>query len=269
MSRNVWLLSSGCFFCQVKRAAHGTVAKVVSWSMRQALKGKMPTVGPFGEGLTGVRAERASKLLANGWKFAYFTFRADCKARKEAHNFDRSYQHVQICENCCAERDSKHGDGSLCFKDFYPTAAHLLTQFSHNDYLRATSSVTPWASMPGFSVLSVLHDPMHCIYLGTCKELIASALGYWNRNSYLVGCYLQDRLRRVSSRLKASCKEAGVRGPFKTLTPSNTGLDKADYPELGSSFKACSVKSSLWFYAMFSSELARSHPEARSEHVKQ
>ena len=182
--------------------------------MRQALKGKMPTVGPFGEGLIGVRAERASKLLANGWKFAYFTFRADCKARKEAHNFDRSYQHVQICENCCAERDSKHGDGSLCFKDFYPTAAHLLTQFSHNDYLRATSSVTPWASMPGFSVLSVLHDPIHCIYLRTCKELIASALGYWNRNSYLVGCNLQDRLRRVNDSCniltKAVCQTALV-----------------------------------------------------------
>ena len=67
MSRNVWLLSSGCFFCQVKRAAHGTVAKVVSWSMRQALKGKMPTVGPFGEGLTGVRAEKG---LPSCWLMA-------------------------------------------------------------------------------------------------------------------------------------------------------------------------------------------------------
>lgn len=49
---------------------------------------------------------------------------------------------------------------------------------------------------------------------------------------------------------------------FRTFTPSNTGLDKqSEYPELGSCFKAATIKVTLWFFAKFSSEIATLHPE--------
>ncbi len=55
----------------------------------------------------GSRLESANKEIAGGFRFAYFGFKADAKARKECHQFDRSYQHTQICETCLAEKPSE------------------------------------------------------------------------------------------------------------------------------------------------------------------
>ena len=49
---------------------------------------------------------------------------------------------------------------------------------------------------------------MHVLYLGTCKDLYASALGYWLRNNLYGGPgTLTDKLRRVSFELKKECKD--------------------------------------------------------------
>lgn len=244
---------------------HKLVAEVTSWSMRYALKGKYPSCDPWGRPLTGVRAKKAGQEITTaGYRFAYFGYKADAKARKESHWFSRSYMHNQICESCLAEKPNKNGDPAMVFKNFFPNAAHLLTNMSHLEYLRSSDFESPWENMPGLHVKSCFRDPMHTIYLGTANEIFASGLGLWCRNDYVEGSSLQEQLRIISAKQKEYCKVAGLRGSFKTFTPSNTGLDKeSEYPELGSSFKAATVKTSMWFFAKFASEIASSNPEAR------
>lgn len=242
---------------------HRLVADVTSWSMRWALLGKFPSTGPFGEPLTGMRADVAGHVLAGEYHFAYFGFKADAKARKESHRFCRTYQCSQICEVCLAERPNIYGDPALCFKNFFD-GAYLLTELSHEEYLQSSDQESPWESMIGFHVKSVFRDPMHTIFLGTGKELIASCLGYWCRKGYIEGATLTDQLRGISEKQKGYCKRSGLRANFKTLTPANTNLEKkSEYPELGSSFKACTVKVMIWFSAVFSAEIARSYPKDR------
>lgn len=55
----------------------------------------------------------------------------------------------------------------------------------------------------------------------------------------------------------------------KRFTPANTGVDKASqYPELGSHFKAASMKSYLWFFSRKAIEIAEGSPsDARFGHV--
>ena len=91
------------------------------WSLSHALEGRFPSTGPFGEPLDTCRASKATMKMAGGqFRLAYFGFKADAKARKECHRFNRSYQHNKICETCFAERPNKNGDPKLVFKDFFP-----------------------------------------------------------------------------------------------------------------------------------------------------
>lgn len=64
-----------------KDDVHEKVADILAWSLRCAAKGKWPSHGPFGEALTGTRAEWSEQVLAGGWHAAYFGFRYDGKAR--------------------------------------------------------------------------------------------------------------------------------------------------------------------------------------------
>lgn len=48
----------------------------------------------------------------------------------------------------------------------------------------------------------------------------------------------------------------------QTFTPSNTNLKKPkEFPELGSTYKAAQMKSSLWFFAYKSIKLVESNPK--------
>lgn len=213
------------------------------------------------------RAERGGQPLSyNGYLFAYFGFRADAKARKECHKFERNYQCNQICEVCLAERPNKYGDPALTFKNFYSDAAHLLTSLTHAEYLATSNHQSPWENMPGFHVKSCFRDPMHTLFLGTAKDLLASCLGLWCRNGYIEGPNLAEQLRWVSATQREYCKAAGLRATFKTFTPANTNLDKrSEFPEIGSAFKAATIKTSIWFFAKLSSEIAASNPEVLVE----
>ena len=249
-----------CF--KVKDDIHDLVAKVTIWSIRAGLNGRAPNRGAFGEPLEGARAARAGAELAGGFRFAYHGFKADAKARREMHRFNRSYGHSQICETCFAEKPNKTGDPLLTFKFFFPCAAHLMTELSHRDYVVSSDRQSPWESLPGFHVKTLFRDPMHTIYLGTAKEVLASCLGYWSRNGHLPGNNMEEKLRWVSQQQKEVCGTAGLRGSFKTFTPSNTGLDTAsDYPELGSAFKAATMKTSVWYFSKLAGDLSSASPE--------
>ena len=143
----------------MKDAIHSLVAKVTIWSMRAALKGKWPTQGPFGESLLGARSQKAGLEFGNGYRLAYHGFKADAKAKKECRVFERSYMHNKVCEACMAEKPtSKNHDSLLTYKDFYPNAAHLLTELNHRDYLVSSTRISPWEPMPGFDFRTCFRD---------------------------------------------------------------------------------------------------------------
>lgn len=241
---------------QVKAGVQAVVAKVITWSMQIALDGVAPSVGFKGEPLLGNRAHLSGSRLAGNYKFAYFGFKGDLKARKESHFLERSYLHTKICETCLAERPSKRGQPLMEFKNFYPDAAFWMTELSHTDFLRTCIKLTPWLDMPGFHIKSVFRDPMHVIFLGTARDFLASSLGYWHKAGLLDGPDLQEQLRIFSRKLRDVCTKEGLHGPFRTYTPSNTGLEKgSEFCELGSGFKAMAVKTAIWYFTKFASEL--------------
>ena len=225
--------------------------------MKAALDGIGPDVGFLGEDLKGQRLNLRGRELANGWKFAYFGFKADLKARKECHFLERSYQHSYICGCCLAARPHKNWDPAMNYKNFFEDAAHLMTGLSHQNYVAMAKTPSPWLGMPGFHIKNCFRGPMHTIFLGSAKELLASCLGYWSRTGRLPGNTVQEQLQKVSRKQKSQCHEAGLRGTFRSFTPANTGLDKqAEYPELGSCHKAASVKMSIWWFAKYAIEIA-------------
>ena len=75
------------------------------------------------------------------------------------------------------------------------------------DYKRG-DQVSPWVVIKGWHLLSCFHDPMHVIYLGTFRDLFASILGYWLRNTNVGGAGSYSlRLRQISIDLKSMCRE--------------------------------------------------------------
>ena len=78
------------------------------------------------------------------------------------------------------------------------------------DYLNNDSPLSPWRNVVGFDLSTCYHDPMHVLYLGTCKDLYASALGYWLRNGFYGEGSMSDKLRAFSCDLKEHSRAAGI-----------------------------------------------------------
>lgn len=115
----------------IKDTVQKTIADVVAWSLRASSHGVWPHVGPFGEIFSsGDRKVLMGKQLAGGFRACYFGFRADGKARKDAHRFPRTYLHSLICESRMAQRSHKNWQPLLSYKNFYPGAAYRLTHIS-------------------------------------------------------------------------------------------------------------------------------------------
>ena len=59
----------------------------------------------------------------------------------------------------------------------------------------------------GWHVGSAFHDPMHVVFLGTCRDLYPSSMGYWMRNGFFGEGSLNDKLQLFSEKLKADSKK--------------------------------------------------------------
>ena len=185
--------------------AHAKVASVLAWSMQASLAGVGPDEGfdglPFRE---AGRASLAGQPLANGYRLAYVGFKADLKARAQAHYFfERYYLCNYICESCFAARP--HANPMLSFMDFSPEPVYAMTAINHEDYMKHHRH-SPWAAMPGFRLETVFLDLMHILWLGTARGLYASALGYWFRCKLLGPGTLGEQLLEFSLAMKAEFK---------------------------------------------------------------
>lgn len=171
------------------------------------------------------------------------------------------------------------------------------------DYLAFTRPLSPWKCVEGWHLGNNFHDPMHALYLGTLRDLYASALGYWLRQGFYGHGTMQNKLRMFSHELKTQSRqekfiggtmwfsktefkvvlfispgtcccvlELGTTSPqlrialtFKCFTVANTGLEKTtEYPEMGSCFKAAFMKAACWFFTKMAIQLANAHPHEPS-----
>ena len=84
----------------------------------------------------------------------------------------------------------------------------------HSDYIRNAPNhpSSPWRVVTGWCLETVFHDPMHVLFLGTCKDLYASMLGYWARNGYLGSGTLNEVVRDFSQDLKEKSGQQGRLG---------------------------------------------------------
>ena len=147
----------------------------------------------------------ACPLLASGWKLVYFGWKSDLKARMQCHFFQNYYSCNKLCDSCLAHKP--WADPILSYTNFTESAAYWLTELSHHDYVRHDARPSPWLHMPGFRLETVFFDMMHCVWLGSCRVLLASCLGFWHKESLLGPGKLDENLKTFSIELKHRCKE--------------------------------------------------------------
>lgn len=72
----------------------------------------------------------------------------------------------------------------------------------HSDYMMNHRPLSPWHVIDGWNLGVCFHDPMHVMYLGTCRDLYASALGFWVFNGFFGVGSVAEKLRTFSYDLK-------------------------------------------------------------------
>lgn len=77
------------------------------------------------------------------------------------------------------------------------------------DDLNNDSPLSPWRNVDGWDLSTCYHDPMHVLFLGTCRDLYGSALGYWLRNGFYGEGSMNEKLRAFSCDLKEHSRAAG------------------------------------------------------------
>ena len=144
-------------------------------------------------------------------RLCYFGFKADLKARKEAHLFDRNYACREMCERCDACQYKSNATSQYSYKNMGPSARYADRMLSHEEYLATTSKVSPWVAVPGFQLENCALDWMLLCYLGTAPGHIASCLKLLKHSGYYYEQGEPDSmfLRRVSIEMRQTCKQHG------------------------------------------------------------
>ncbi|CAK9082764.1 unnamed protein product [Durusdinium trenchii] len=248
---------------KVREGVNQVTAELVAWSLECAASGKYPTSGfrgrPFEKGT--YRAALAGQPLAGEYRMAYFTFKADLKARKECHLFKNYYLCKRMCDRCAAIQPKCPADTNhpMVFKDMRPTAPYRTTTVSHAEYLRTASRISPWAVVKGWSLETTSFDLMHMIFLGIARDYVPSCLkilrlmGY----HYEPGETDEEFLRRTSWEMKLDCKSYGIYVPRRGFTVANCTFYHDEFPELGSRFKASHIKQMTWWLSFKLQKLAK------------
>lgn len=87
----------------------------------------------------------------------------------------------------------------------FPSLCTITRPQGHSDYLRS-GNLSPWVVVDGWHIKSCFHDPMHVVFLGICRDLYSSSLGYWMRNDYFGDGPLHSRLHQFSNKMREACR---------------------------------------------------------------
>ncbi len=101
---------------------------------------------------------------------------------------------------CMAQRRTKNSDPNMWFCDFRQSSPRHLTEIDHTTYMRTCKSISPYATISGWTLGTCLRDFLHVVYLGTAKDIIPSLLADWLDAGLLGGPpeTVDDRLRSFS-----------------------------------------------------------------------
>ena len=143
-------------------------------------------------------------------RLCYFNHKADLKARKECHLFEKYYLCKKMCDRCSAIQPRGPGDvdNPLNYKNMSRDAPYKRHTVPHQEYLRTARRLSPWCAIRGFQIESCSWDVLHLIFLGVARNHVPSCLkilhtlGY----HYEVGESASQFLKRTSMEMKADCK---------------------------------------------------------------
>ena len=117
---------------------------------------------------------------------------------------------LRMCDRCLACQ-GKGAPDPMNYKNFSSRKAYDLTTINHDGYVHLdSSSLTPWLSVAGFNMETMMWDVLHNLYLGTARDFIASAL----KTLVLHGCYnflgetdMDTVLSYVDARIRKTCSK--------------------------------------------------------------
>ena len=148
-------------------------------------------------------------------RMCYLGFKADLKARKQCHRFQRYYLCKKLCERCDAVQLRSNSHHRMSYKDFSPSAPYLETIMDHDEFMQQAGCVSPWACIPGWQVENCFFDFMHLAYLGTCRSHVPSVLKMLQCLGYCYETGESDELflKRTSIEMRETCKQNGCLVP--------------------------------------------------------
>lgn len=167
-----------------------------------------------------------------------------------------------MCDSCLACSGTKC-DERMHYKNFGPGKAWDHTLINHSMYLSMPGELSPWSTVPGWSLESTTFDFMHNLYLGTGRDLVGSTfkcLIWRGAYSHLPMTDMNSILAVMQEEMVHECRQCGLYLPRKpNLTEAS--LSDKDYSELSTKFKACHVKIMVYWIAKKTKEAAESHPQ--------
>ena len=137
------------------------------------------------------------------------TFKSDLKARTQCHLMKNYYRCKKCCDRCAAVQPWDSRPHDLSYKNTSRTAPYAATVIDHDQYLRTTSTPSPWCKIQGFQHETVSFDMMHLVYLGVAKNHVPSCLKLLRRSGfyYEAGESEDKFLKRVSLEMRQDCKQ--------------------------------------------------------------
>ena len=79
-----------------------------------------------------------------------------------------------MCDACLAQQGDKC-DELMHYKNSFQRGWEYTT-ISHEDYLTMDTKISDWACIEGWRHETVMYDFMHNVFLGTARDLVASAV---------------------------------------------------------------------------------------------
>lgn len=133
-----------------------------------------------------------------------------------------------MCDQCLARKDLK-APPSMNYRNFTDSAAYGLTVLSHEQYVmierRAKGSASQWMSMPGWRLENNVYDMMHCVFLGTGRDLVGSGLRVLIEHGAYADVPRGDfnkLLAHVHCEMRDDCKKHGCFVEICCLGPKNS-----------------------------------------------
>ena len=80
-----------------------------------------------------------------------------------------------MCDSCLAVGGT-NTDEQMHYKNFGPSKAWELTLVTHDMYTAMPGRKSVWSVVPGWTLPTATYDLMHMVFLGTARDLVASAL---------------------------------------------------------------------------------------------